>query len=61
MTTIKEKTIIDWFEDVFWFVEEVLYKQTPLKDKVQGPGNIYNLFPGGLEEIRTVKEKWREK
>lgn len=48
----------DWFDDVFWFVEEILYKRGPFKDKVSGPGNIYNLFPGGLKEIRAIKENW---
>lgn len=42
--------MIDYFEDVFWFTEEILTKSLNKK-----PGNIYNLFPN-LTTIRQLKE-----
>lgn len=42
--------MIDYFEDVFWFTEEILTKSLNQK-----PGNIYNLFPN-LTLIRQLKE-----
>lgn len=42
--------MIDYFEDVFWFTEEILTKSLNKK-----PENIYNLFPN-LTTIRQLKE-----
>lgn len=42
--------MIDYFEDVFWFAEEILTKSLNRKS-----GNIYNLFPN-LSTIRQLKE-----
>ncbi len=44
--------MIDYFEDVFWFTEEIL-----AKDLNKKPGNIYNLFPD-LTSIRLLKEQY---
>lgn len=41
---------MDYFEDVFWFTEEIL-----TKDLNRESGNIYNLFPN-LTSIRLLKE-----
>lgn len=43
---------MDYFEDVFWFTEEIL-----TKDLNRESGNIYNLFPN-LTLIRLLKEQY---
>lgn len=43
---------MDYFEDVFWFTEEIL-----TKDLNRESGNIYNLFPN-LTSIRLLKEQY---
>lgn len=43
---------MDYFEDVFWFAEEIL-----TKDLNRESGNIYNLFPN-LTSIRLLKEQY---
>jgi hypothetical protein len=44
--------MMDYFEDVFWFTEEIL-----TKDLNRESGNIYNLFPN-LTSIRLLKEQY---
>ena len=46
---------MDYFEDVFWFTEEIL-----TKDLNRESGNIYNLFPN-LTSIRLLKEQYGRK
>lgn len=46
---------MDYFEDVFWFTEEIL-----TKDLNRESGNIYNLFPN-LTSIRLLKEHISQK
>ncbi len=46
---------MDYFEDVFWFTEEIL-----TKDLNRESGNIYNLFPN-LTSIRLLKEAGADK
>lgn len=43
---------MDYFENVFWFTEEIL-----TKDLNRESGNIYNLFPN-LTSIRLLKEQY---
>lgn len=43
---------MDYFEDVFWFTEEIL-----TKDLNKESGSIYNLFPD-LTSIRLLKEQY---
>lgn len=43
---------MDYFEDVFWFTEEIL-----TKDLNRESGNIHNLFPN-LTSIRLLKEQY---
>lgn len=43
---------MDYFEDVFWFTEEIL-----TKDLNRESGNIYNLSPN-LTSIRLLKEQY---
>lgn len=43
---------MDYFEDVFWFTEEIL-----TRDLNRESGNIYNLFPN-LTSIRLLKEQY---
>lgn len=43
---------MDYFEDVFWFVENIVSKDLGLF-----PGNIYNKF-SSLIEIREIKNSY---
>lgn len=43
---------MDYFEDVFWFVENIVSKDLELL-----PGNIYNKF-SNLIEIREIKNSY---
>ena len=43
---------MDYFEDVFWFVENIVSKDLGLSS-----GNIYNKF-SSLQEIRVIKDKY---
>lgn len=43
---------MDYFEDVFWFVENIVSKDLELL-----PGNIYNKF-SSLIEIREIKNSY---
>lgn len=43
---------MDYFEDVFWFTEEILSR-----DLKVSPGKVYNMFiPDPLSTIRSIKE-----
>lgn len=43
---------MDYFEDVFWFIENIVSKDLGLS-----PGNVYNKF-SNLTEIREIKNNY---